>query len=48
MNKKNLDFLIKQMNENYSKKNIKKSNMTDNEYYMNKDLLEKAKASLSN
>ena len=48
MNRKNLDFLIKQMNENYNKKNIKKCNMTDNEYYMNKDLLEKAKASLSN
>ena len=31
-----------------NKKNIKKCNMTDNEYYMNKDLLEKAKASLSN
>ena len=31
------------------KKNIKKNNnMSDAEYYMNKDLLEKAKASLSN
>ena len=49
MNKKNLDFLIKQMNENTKKKNIKKNNnMSDAEYYMNKDLLEKAKASLSN
>ena len=49
MNKNNLDFLVKQMNENLSKKNIKKNNnMSDAEYYMNKDLLEKAKASLSN
>ena len=49
MNKNNLDFLMKQMNENISKKNFKKNNnMSDAEYYMNKDLLEKAKASLSN
>ena len=49
MNKKNLDYLIKQMEENSSKKIVKKNNnMTDAEYYMNRDLLEKAKASLSN
>ena len=47
MNKKNMDFLIKQMNE-HSKKNNIKTKMNDTEYYMNKDLLEKAKASLSN
>ena len=49
MNKKNLDCLIKQMNENSNKKNTKnKNNMTDAEFYMNRDLLEKAKESLSN
>ena len=48
MNKKNLDCLIKQMNENSNKKNIKKNTMTDAEYYMNRNLLEKAKESLSN
>ncbi len=49
MNKKNLDCLIKQMKANSSKKKVKKNNnMTDAEYYMNRDLLEKAKASLSN
>ena len=49
MNKKNLDCLIKQMKDNSSKKKVKKNNnMTDAEYYMNRDLLEKAKASLSN
>ena len=47
MNKKNMDFLIKQMNE-HSKKNNIKTKMNDTEYYMNKDLLEKAKTSLSN
>ena len=48
MNKKNLDCLIKQMNENANKKTTKKNNMTDEEYYMNRELLEKAKESLSN
>ena len=47
MNKKNLDCLIQQMNENMNKKNTKKNTMSDVEYYMNKDLLEKAKVSLN-
>ena len=47
MNKKNLDCLIKQINENTNKKKMKK-NMSDVEYYMNRDLLEKAKVSLAN
>ena len=47
MNKRNQDCLIQQMNENMNKKNTKKNTMSDAEYYMNKDLLEKAKASLN-
>ena len=46
MNKKNFDCLMQQINENLNKKNSKK-NMSDAEYYMNKDLLEKAKVSLN-
>jgi unconventional prefoldin RPB5 interactor 1 len=46
MNKKNFDCLMKQINENLNKKTMKK-NMSDAEYYMNKDLLEKAKVSLN-
>ena len=47
MNKINQDSLIKQINENSKKKKMKR-NMSDAEYYMNRDLLEKAKASLAN
>ena len=47
MNKINQDCLIKQINENSKKKKMKR-NMSDAEYYMNRDLLEKAKASLAN
>ena len=47
MNKINQDSLIKQINENSKKKKMRK-NMSDAEYYMNRDLLEKAKASLAN
>lgn len=44
MNKTNFNFILKQISSN---KQIKQRNgMTDNEYFMNKDLLEKAKASL--
>ena len=46
MNKRNLDCLFKQISENTNKKKNKK-NMTDNEYYLNRELIEKAKASLS-
>ena len=47
MNKINQDNLIRQMNENSKKKKMRR-NMSDAEYYMNRDLLEKAKASLAN
>ena len=45
MNKRNLDLLKEQIGQRKKKKN---SAMTDAEYAMNKDTLEKAKASLSN
>ena len=46
MYKKNFDCLVKQIKENMNKKRMKK-NMSDAEYFMNKDLLEKAKISLN-
>lgn len=46
MHKRNFSFVVKQMNE-LKKKKRKLNNMTDDEYYMNIDLLEKAKASLN-
>lgn len=49
MKKKNLEFIMKQMKENTEKKLIKThSDMTNDEYEMNKDLLEKAKSSFLN
>ena len=49
MKKKNLEFIVKQMKENTEKKLIKThSDMTNDEYEMNKDLLEKAKSSFLN
>ena len=49
MEKKNFEFIIKQMKENDLRKMIKKKNkMTNDEYDMNKDLLEKAKNSFMN
>ena len=44
MNKRNMNLLMEQIKK---KKNMKKNKMNDNEYAMNKNLLEKAKASLS-
>ena len=44
MNKRNMKILMDQINK---KKSKNKNNMSDNEYAMNKDLLEKAKATLS-
>ena len=44
MNMTNFKFIVRQMNSNKNSK--KKNSMTDNEYFMNKDLLEKVKASL--
>ena len=46
MNRRNLNYIIKQIND-FKKKKNSKSNMTDDEYYMNIGLLEKAKDSLS-
>ena len=43
MNKRNLDLVMEQIRKNKNKKN----NMSDTEYAMNRDLLQKAKASLS-
>ena len=43
MNKRNLDLVMEQI----KKKKNKKNNMSDTEYAMNRDLLQKAKASLS-
>ena len=43
MNKRNLDSVMEQIN----KKKNKKSSMSDTEYAMNRDLLQKAKASLA-
>ena len=43
MNKRNLDMVMEQI----KKKKNKKNNMSDTEYAMNRDLLQKAKASLS-
>ena len=44
MNRKNLEFIIKQMNEkNHLKKDKINSDMTNDEYDMNRELLEKAK-----
>jgi hypothetical protein len=43
MNKRNLDMVMEQI----KKKKNKKNNMSDTEYAMNRDLLKKAKASLS-
>ena len=49
MEKKNLEFIIKQMKENDQKKMIKNNNkMTNDEYDMNKELLKKAKNSFLN
>ena len=49
MEKKNLEFIIKQIKENDQKKMIKNKNkMTNDEYDMNKELLEKAKNSFLN
>ena len=44
MNKRNMNILMDQINKKRSKN---KNNMSDNEYAMNKNLLEKAKATLS-
>ena len=44
MNKRNMNLLMEQIKK---KKSMKKNKMNDNEYAMNKNLLEKAKASLS-
>ena len=44
MNKRNMKILMDQINKKRSKN---KNNMSDNEYAMNKNLLEKAKATLS-
>ena len=44
MNKRNMKILMDQINK---KKSKNKNNMSDNEYAMNKNLLEKAKATLS-
>ena len=44
MNKRNLDILKKQMEQKKLQNND--NNMTDEEYAMNRDILEKAKASL--
>ena len=43
MNKRNLDLVMEQINKKKNKKNC----MSDTEYAMNRDLLEKAKASLA-
>ena len=43
MNKRNLDLVMEQI----KKKKNKKSGMTDTEYAMNRDLLQKAKVSLT-
>ena len=49
MKKKNFDFIVKQMKENDAKKIIKQnSDMTTDEYEMNKELLQQAKKSLLN
>jgi hypothetical protein len=49
MKKKNFDFIVKQMKENDAKKIIKQnSDMTNDEYEMNKELLQQAKKSLLN
>ena len=49
MNKKNLEYIIKQMKEQREKKLIKNnSDMTNDEYDMNKELLQKAKNSFMN
>ena len=49
MKKKNFEYILKQMKENDEKKLIKhNSDMTNDEYEMNKDLLEKAKNSFLN
>ena len=49
MNRKNLEFIIKQMNEkNHLKKDkINSDMMTNDEYDMNRELLEKAKNTLN-
>ena len=49
MQKKNFEYILKQMNEN-SQKKLKRNNsdMTYDEYEMNKDLIEKAKNSFLN
>ena len=44
MNKRNLELVMEQIN---SKKKKKKNAMSDTEYAMNRDMLQKAKASLS-
>ena len=41
MNRKNFEYIIKQMEQNKLNKS-KKNVMTENEYAMNRDLLEKA------
>ena len=49
MKKKNLEYIIKQIKENNVKKMEKNnSDMTNDEYEMNKELLEKAKNSFLN
>ena len=49
MKKKNLEYIIKQIKENNEKKMEKNnSDMTNDEYEMNKELLEKAKISFLN
>ena len=41
MNRKNFEFILKQIEQNKGNK-LKKNFMTENEYAMNRDLLEKA------
>ena len=43
MNKRNLDLVMEQINKKKKKKNA----MSDTEYAMNRDILQKAKATLS-